>query len=79
MYIIIILTIINTVGEQDYSPLSGFPVSLTAGCINQEITIIQDSILENNETFTISMISEDTQVVISENTATFEILNDDSK
>ena len=53
------------------------PDGIHVQCVN--ITIVSDSILENNESFLANLTTDDAAVILSPSMATLAILNDDSK
>ena len=63
---------ISTNTQLSYEP-DGIPVQ----CVN--ISIVGDSILENNEFFLVNLTTEDSAVILSPSKATINIINDDSK
>ena len=84
-YIILPYFLSPALGGQDYSPLSGFSLTFPSGSgvnnvLSFNVSITDDSLLENNEFFSVHATSMDPVVTFSpgRNTSTVNILDDDS-
>lgn len=71
-------------GSLDYEPLLDVILDICnpAGgecCHNLSARIVEDSILEGNETFLVQMSSTDSQVIITQGKTVISITNDDCK
>ena len=67
------------IGSSDFEPLSNSVLTFTSSTLEQSVTIklIPDDVLENNETFLVSLMSDDPAVVLSPNIATVTIRDND--
>ena len=70
-------------GVEDYSPVSNIELLFQPASASQpqcvDIQLVDDSVLENNETFLVTLSSSDSAVLTNPNAATVTINNDDGK
>lgn len=78
------VAIVNNLDTQDFLPLAGSAVTLhnpdaTEFCVAVPVNIIEDTILEVNETLRAEMVSSDSSLPDFFRTATISIVDDDCK